>query len=301
MPQTRDIRRRIKSVRSTAQITRAMQMVASSRMHKAQQAALAGRPYASLLRQMLSRAVHFAAPSTTSPLLTRPSGDRCLVLVVGPDKGLCGALVANILRESLKYDRDAVRYIAVGRKAASFLYRMRREVVAEFSYGDPPQFKEGRAISRYIREQFLAGRASRVEVIFASYVSPLVQRIENAVLLPVTDRTLEAREAFAQLHRETGAVPDHEGSTVGVSEFAFEPSAEHVLDALIPHALDFRIHQILLEVRASEHSARMAAMRSATDNARQLLRELTLELNQLRQAGITQEILELSSSGASAA
>src|SRR5437867_1599469 len=153
MPSTRDIRRRIKSVRNTAQITKAMQMVASSKMRKAQQAALAGRPYAALMNNVLA-AVSANAGDFTHPLMqVRQVKKRC-VIVVSTDKGLCGALNSNLLREAAKFERDATIYITAGRKASQFVARTKRQLAAEFTYKDAPLFSEARAISRFARDMF---------------------------------------------------------------------------------------------------------------------------------------------------
>jgi F-type H+-transporting ATPase subunit gamma len=292
MANTRDIRRRIKSVKSTSQITRAMQMVAASKMNKAQQVALAGRPYAALMRQVLARAIRYTM-GFEHPLMASRGTKRRAVVVVSPDKGLCGSLIMNVMRDAMKYDAADTVYITVGRKASQFLTRMKRKVVAEFPFTDPPPFREARAISRCLQELFLKGEVDCVDVVFSAFVSSLVQRTESFTLLPMTSETLLPAAAGSTSGGEL-QLP------YGAAEFVFEPSPEAVYGALLPHSLDFRLYQILLEVKASEHSARMVAMRNANDNAQQLMRELTLEYNQIRQANITQEILEISSSGGNA-
>ena len=293
MANTRDIRRRIKSVKSTSQITRAMQMVAASKMNKAQQVALAGRPYAALMRQVLARAIRYTM-GFEHPLMASRGTKRRAVVVVSPDKGLCGSLIMNVMRDAMKYDAADTAYITVGRKASQFLTRMKRKVVAEFPFTDPPPFREARAISRCLQELFLKGEVDCVDVVFSAFVSSLVQRTESFTVLPMTSETLLPAAAGSSSGAEL-QLP------YGAAEFVFEPSPEAVYGALLPHSLDFRLYQILLEVKASEHSARMVAMRNANDNAQQLMRELTLEYNQIRQANITQEILEISSSGGNAA
>ena len=297
MANTRDIRRRIKSVKSSSQITRAMQMVAASKMHKAQQAALAGRPYAGLMRQVLAQVASHTV-GVQHPLMEPREPRRRAVVVVSPDRGLCGALIVNVMRDAMKYDANDTVYVAVGRKSAQFLSRMRRRVVAEYTFSDPPLFREARAISKCVQELFLKGEVDRVEVVFASFVSALLQRTESFTLLPMTGQSLMPSDSgrMAGGWNETPVV-DEMPLPYGAAEFVFEPSSEEVFGALLPHSLNYRIYQILLEVKASEHSARMVAMRNANDNAQQLMRELTLEYNQLRQAGITQEILEISGSG----
>jgi F-type H+-transporting ATPase subunit gamma len=286
MPSTRDIRRRIKSVKNTAQITKAMQMVAASKMRKAQQAALAGRPYAALLNEVLGE-VAFNAGDFTHPLMeTREVRRRCLI-VVSTDKGLCGALNSNLLREAAKFERETTLYVTAGRKAAQFVARTRRNLGAEFTYKDAPLFSEARAIVTFARDLYTKGEVDRVEVLFTNYISTLTQKPEVVTLLPVG----ELKTVTAGVHTRDQATVLAKGST----EFLFEPSAEHVMGALLPQYLNFQMYQILLEAKASEQSARMVAMKNATDNANQLIKDLTLEYNKLRQANITKELLEISS------
>jgi F-type H+-transporting ATPase subunit gamma len=286
MPSTRDIRRRIRSVKNTAQITRAMQMVAAARMRKAQQAALASRPYADLMSQVLAE-VSKDSTDFSHPLLESREGPRRAVIVVGTDKGLCGSLNGNLFREVLKWDRDTTVFIAAGRKAAQFVARTKRKLAAEFTYRDTPLFSEARAISKFAQDLFIKGEVDAVDILYARFVSTLVQKADVVSLLPVR----KIAGVAAGMQSETGPAPLAGGAT----EFLFEPSAGRVLGALLPHYLNFRIYQILLEAKASEQSARMVAMKNATDNANQLIKDLTLDYNKLRQANITKELLEISS------
>jgi F-type H+-transporting ATPase subunit gamma len=286
MPSTRDIRRRIKSVRNTAQITKAMQMVAAAKMRKAQQAALGGRPYATLMNQVLAEVTKDSG-DFTHPLLEQREGTKRCVIVVSTDKGLCGALNSNLLREAAKFDKATTVYVTAGRKASQFVARTRRRLVAEFTYKDTPSFGEARAISKFAQDLFIKGEVDRVDILFTSYTSILVQRPEVAPMLPIGK--IIAVGAGAQAH----ASPEPQVN--GPTEFLFEPSAGKVLGALLPHYLNFKIYQILLEAKASEQSSRMVAMKNATDNAKQLIKDLTLEYNKLRQANITKELLEISS------
>jgi F-type H+-transporting ATPase subunit gamma len=285
MPTTRDIRRRIKSVRNTAQITRAMQMVAAARMRKAQQAALAGRPYAALMNEVLAEATA-RTMDFRHPLMETREGQRRAVILVSTDRGLCGALNSNLFREAVKFDRDTALYLTAGRKASQFVARTKRPLAAEFTYKDTPQFSEARAISKFAQDLFVRGEVDAVDVLFTNFISTLNQRPEIVPFLPVGQiKTVSAGFEGEVLAEELSA-----GSGV---EFLFEPSAEAVLGALLPHYLNFRVYQILLEARASEHSARMVAMKNATDNAQQLIKELTLQYNKLRQSNITRELLEI--------
>jgi len=285
MPSTRDIRRRIKSVKNTSQITKAMQMVASSKMRKAQLAALAGRPYAILMNQVILKAAK-DTQNFSHPLMEKREIRKRAVLAVSTDKGLCGALNSNMGREVLKFDKDTT-YVAAGRKAAQFLARTKRNLVAEFTYKDAPLFAEARAMSKTVTEMFLKGEVDCVDVIFTRFVNTLTQKVEVRRLLPIG-------ELQNILNLPGGADENAPKTAEGEQlEHIFEPSAEKVLGAILPHFVNFIVYQILLEAKASEHSARMVAMKNATDNAKQLIKDLTLEYNKLRQANITKELLEI--------
>jgi F-type H+-transporting ATPase subunit gamma len=286
MPSTRDIRRRIKSVKNTKQITKAMQMVAASKMRKAQQAALAGRSYATLMNDVLAE-VTYHAGDFTHPLMEKREGDKRAIVVVSTDKGLCGALNSNLTREAAKFDKATTVYVAAGRKGSQFIARTKRQLAAEFTYKDAPLFSEARAISKFAREMFLKGEVARVDILFTNFISTLNQKPEVFPLLPV-----------GQIKGVVAGVHGHameEKLLKGATEFLFEPSVEEVFGALLPHYLNFQVYQILLEAKASEHSSRMVAMKNATDNAGQLIKDLTLEYNKLRQANITRELLEITS------
>lgn len=284
MPSTRDIRRRIKSVKNTAQITKAMQMVASSKMRRAQLAALAGRPYAALINKVLSHVCHHAG-DFTHPLTEEREVRKRAVVLVTTDKGLCGALNSNLLREAARLDRNSTVFICAGRKGSQFIARAKRTLVAEFTYKDAPQFSEARAISKFVQELFLKGEVDQVDVLYTGFVSTLVQKPATLQILPVGDVGTV----------QTGVGSDRQAAETDLSgvEYLFEPGAEQVFGAMLPHYLNFQMHQILLEAKASEHSSRMVAMKNATDNANQLIKDLTLEYNKLRQANITKELLEI--------
>jgi F-type H+-transporting ATPase subunit gamma len=285
MPSTRDIRRRIRSVRNTAQITKAMQMVAAAKMRKAQQAALAGRPYAELMNEVLAQA---SARTTVfeHPLMeTRPVKKRAVILV-STDRGLCGGLNSNLFREAAKADKNTT-FVTAGRKAAQFIARTKRQLAAEFTYKDTPQFAESRAISKFAQDLFLRGEADAVDILSTNFVSTLVQQPRVVPFLPVG----KIQAATAGINALAQELP----VAAPVDTFEFEPDEKTVLGELLPHSLNFQMHQVLLEAKASEHSARMVAMKNATDNAQQLIKDLTLEYNKLRQSNITKELLEIAS------
>jgi F-type H+-transporting ATPase subunit gamma len=222
------------------------------------------------------------------PLLeVRASSGKRAVIVVSSDKGLAGALNSNLTREVAKLDKDKTVHIAAGKKGAQFISRTKRNLAAEFTYKDAPQFAEARAISKFAQDLFLKGEVDAVDILFTNFISTLTQKPEIRPLLPVG----EIRGVSA------GLEGDHHGEALqaGATEYIFEPNPDAVLGALLPHYLNFQVYQILLEAKASEQSARMVAMKNATDNAKQLIKDLTLEYNKLRQANITKELLEITS------
>jgi F-type H+-transporting ATPase subunit gamma len=286
MASTRDIRRRIKSVKNTAQITKAMQMVAASKMRRAQQTALAGRPYATLMNQMLGE-VTANSGEFNHPLIEKRTEGKSVLVVVSTDKGLCGGLNTNLLREAAKSDVDTTIFVTVGRKASQFVARSKRDLSAEFTYQDIPEFADARAVSKYLQELYLKGEVKQIDVLFTNFVSTLAQHPERRTFLPVGEITaieagIEGEKSEAKLEQSA-------------LEFQFEPDAADVLGNLLPHYLNYQVYQFLLESKASEHSARMVAMKSATDNAEGMIKDLTLEFNKIRQASITNELLEITS------
>ena len=284
MPSTRDIRRRIKSVKSTSQITKAMQMVASAKMRRAQQAALVGRPYAELLNEIMSQAAVKTA-SFKHPLMEPRDVKKRAIILVGTDRGLCGALNGNSFREAAKLDKNTTVFITAGKKASQFVARTKRNLVAEFTYKDTPTFAEARAISKFAQDLFLKGEADAVDILYPKFINTLTQQPQTVPFLPVGKITA----VTAGLNQPKTELAETSGTDI----YEFESDEESVLGALLPHSLNFQMHQILLEAKASEQSARMVAMKNATDNAKQIIKDLTLEYNKLRQANITKELLEI--------
>jgi F-type H+-transporting ATPase subunit gamma len=207
------------------------------------------------------------------------------VIIVSTDRGLCGGLNSNLLREAAKFDRDTTPFIGAGKKGSQFLARTKRQLAAEFTYKDTPQFAEARAISRFAQDLFLKGAVDAVDILYTNYVSTLVQQPRTVPFLPV-----------GKIQAVKAGIGESEADLKPVDKtdlFEFEPDEKTVLGALLPHSLNFQVYQILLEAKASEHSARMVAMKNATDNAKQLIKDLTLEYNKLRQSNITKELLEI--------
>ncbi|MCF7668426.1 MAG: ATP synthase F1 subunit gamma [Verrucomicrobia bacterium] len=287
MPSTRHLRRRIRSVKNTSQITRAMQMVAASKMRKAQTSAVAGRPYSEQLQKVLAGVVANSG-DYRPPLSQKRDVKTRAVILVTSDKGLCGSLNANILREAAEYDRDSTAYVCAGRKGAQFIARTKRNLTAEFTYKDSPEFKEARTIARYVTDLFKKGEVDKVEVVYPMFISTLTQKPVIYPFLPIEDM-----ERFNKAETKTGDDASSRDVLGGSSEFMFEPSPQAVFEDLLPHYLNFELYQILLEAKASEHSARMVAMKNATDNAQELIKDLTLEYNKIRQDTITRELLDI--------
>ena len=283
---TRDIRRRIKSVKNTSQITKAMQMVAAAKMRKAQLRALSGRPYAEELAKMLAALAHAGGSTELHPLLQeRKEVKRELVLVISTDKGLCGALNTNLLREVAKFDPATTTFVTIGRKGAQFLGRLKRDLAAEFELKEAFTFLESKQASKFVMEKFLSGEVDKVSVAYTDFVSTINQKPTVRTILPVTNFELSELEGEHGTQKVEAAA--------NTTEYLFEPSASGVLAGLVPHYINFAVFQMVLESRASEHSARMVAMKNATDNAKQLIKDLTLEYNKVRQAAITTELLEI--------
>jgi len=282
MASTRDIRRRIKSVRSTAQITKAMQMVSASKMRKAQQAALRGRPFAGLVYQFQRKAVRQAV-DFSHPLLEVREVRKRAVILIGGDKGLCGALNSNLFRLAAQFDPQSTVFITAGRRAAQYIARTRRQLLAEFEYGDSPRYAEAKAIAACARDLFLKGEVDQVQVVATRFINTLTQEPICIELLPVG--------AIKGL-RLQGA-PTEEELAASTVEYLFEPSPEAFLGYLLSHYLNLYIYQVLLNAKASEQSARMVAMKNATDNANTIIQDLTLEYNKQRQSKITTELLEI--------
>ena len=285
MPSTRDIRRRIVSVKKTAQITSAMEKVAQAKMARAQQAAMAGRPYAQLMNRVLAEVVTHAG-DFDHPFMKARGGEQRALILVTTDKGMCGPVNSNLLRKvSDEFATDNTRMIAAGKKGAQHATRVGWNLAAEFSYSDTPTFAEARAIARLAAKLFEDAEVDHVDIAFTNFVNTLTQKPEVQTLLPITQITgvqagVEGEDMIAELPG-------------GTAEFLFEPSAGGVLGALLPHYINFQVHQILLEARASEFSSKMVAMKNATDNANDLIKDLTLQYNKMRQAAITSELLEI--------
>jgi len=280
MPTIREIRRRIRSVSNTAKITRAMEMVAASKMRRAQINALAGRPYADKMRQMLAdlaESIESLKLEAPHPLLERRPVQRVAFVLVSTDRGLCGGLNANLNRYAASFALEKkdveVKAIAVGRKGRDFLLRVGVPVIAEFTnIGDYPSFDDIRPIARLLMDEYTSGGVDGVYLIFPLFVNTMVQRPEVRQVLPIE-------------------VP--RGASSGSLQYIYEPSPTEVFEELLPRYVQRQVYEVILEKSASEQSARMVAMRSATDAANEMVQDLTLTYNKVRQDSITKELLDI--------
>jgi F-type H+-transporting ATPase subunit gamma len=282
MASPRDLRRRIKSIRGTAQITKAMQMVAASKMRKAQQAAIVSQPFARLLYR-IQRVATTRLLGFSHPLLEVRKVRNRAVILIAADKGLCGPLNTNVFRIAAQFDAGTTLYITAGRKAAQFVARSKRRLAAEFAYGDSPTFPEARAIAAFARDMFLKGEVDEVVMVTTKFVNTLSQEAVTLEYLPIGEiKSLKIPGA-----------PTEEELAGTSEETIFEPDAESLMSYLIGQYLNIFLYYTLLHAKASEQSARMVSMKNATDAAEDLIKSLKLEYNKLRQGNITKELLEI--------
>lgn len=288
MASLKEIRGRIGSVRNIAQITRAMEMVAASRMKRAQDAILAARPYSDEMRDAIGR-VAAVVGEEVDPLLARRPVRRVALVMITTDRGLAGSLNANAIRAALRWTQQKLREheangaieveaITIGRRGRDGLRRAGIPIAAHFpTLGDRPAFSDVTPIARLVTEDYLAGRYDEIDVAYSTFVTTLTQRPVIKPLLPVETPEQGAGEAERN------------------DEYLFEPSPEAILGRLLPHFVAIDLYRAVLENNASEQSARMIAMRNSTDNANELIEDLTLVYNKTRQATITREMIEIAS------
>jgi F-type H+-transporting ATPase subunit gamma len=278
MPSERDLRRRVRSVRNIRQLTRAMQLVAASKMRRAQDAVLASRPFEQKLRSVLNELAPYADPEL-SPLLHRRTPVRKVaVVLITTDRGLVGPMNVNLLRTALRFAQaqpDAA-YVAVGRKGIGSLRRMRAPLVAEFpNIPDRPTTNDTNVIARVAVDEFTSGNVDEVHLAFTRFINTLRQEPTVRRLLPLLPEEERAHEATLQ--------------------YLFEPDPQTVMDLILPRFVEVAVYQAILESKASQFSAQMVAMRNATDAADDLIGDLTLAANKARQTRITKEMLEIAS------
>ncbi len=280
MASAREIRRRIRSVKNTAKITKAMEMVSAAKMRRAQRNTMATRPYADRMRDVMGELSTRAGQTLAHPLLEQRTAVQKLGLVmITPDRGLCGGLVSNLNRMASRFILErrqggqTVEVLTVGRKGRDFAVRMRLPLVAEVTgLGDAPSLIDILPIATNVINGFVERRFDEVQVIYTAFENTLVQRAQMRRVLPMEPVEQDA---------------------AGRVDYTYEPDQEAVLNALLPRFVEVQIYAMILESIASEHSARMIAMRNATDNAKDLVRDLTLSMNKARQAAITKELSEI--------
>lgn len=285
MANTRELRRRIKSVKNTAQITKAMQMVAATKMRKAQNQALNGRPYNFNLSEAIRRLLPLISAGS-HPLLRAKTEKKAGIALLTTDKSLCGALNTNLFRllvsSNLLFSENV--FYTIGRKGRNFVARSGKELLADFENLDVVTFRQAVQLSKLIIDSFIQGEIGEAFLVYPRFMSTLRQEPTKFKLLPVTI------EELMDLGMEQARSSE---SLKNTKEFLFEPNASQLLDYILIHHIQIKIYQALLETKASEHSARMMAMQNATDNALELVDDLNLTYNQTRQDSITKELLEI--------
>src|SRR5690242_2900450 len=285
MPSLRDIRRRIRAVRNTAKITKAMELVAASRLRRAQMRVTAARPYADAMRALMAE-LGGIAPSggeALHPLLVQRDVRNVGVLLVTPDRGLAGALNTNLIRrgtevilENERSDGQTVQVVTVGRKGQDFLVRRGRHLLGTFTgIVDRVRYEDVIPIARVIMDSFVSGQVDRAVLVYPRFISTLTQRPEVVQLLPIERPQTEERQQHL--------------------DYIFEPDPQSILEQLLPRYIEVQVYQAILETAASFFSAQMVAMRNATDNANDLVSSLSLTYNKVRQANITREVTEIAS------
>jgi F-type H+-transporting ATPase subunit gamma len=279
MPSLKDIRRRIRSVRKTQQITRAMRMVAGAKLRRAQDAIVAARPYADQMRDTLAEVARSQSDAEHALLVARPTLRAVEVVVVSSDRGLCGAFNANVIKYADRLLRQRAQQgqglllTCAGRKATEFFRKRRRNEIR----GEHPQegwvsYARAAAMAREVSARFVAGESDEVVLVYSEFVTALTQRPRDVRLLPFAPPAAEGERPLS---------------------FEIEPSPARLLDVLVPKAVEVEVFRALLENQAGEHAARMAAMESATRNTEEMISKLTLQFNRARQAAITKELMEI--------
>ncbi len=286
MASLKDIRRRIKSVKGTSKITRAMQLVAAAKMKKAQDQAVAGREYAQKLNQILGQIIDKSDGDLKHAFLGNTSTDqeaKRLVVIISTDKGLCGGLNSNLLKKLLRDQAESsipTNYLTIGKKVGAKLVSENSEIIKSYTLADPTVFSEAAEVATQLTELFLGGEYTQIEIAYNVFESAMVQTPSIQPLLPLAVEDL--------LEATSTEEPSDE-----VLSYLFEPGLTAVLEDIMPLYINFQVYQKLVESKASEHSARMIAMKSATDNAKDIVDDLQLQYNKARQAAITSELLEI--------
>jgi F-type H+-transporting ATPase subunit gamma len=297
-----DFRRRIRSVRNTQQITRAMKFVAAARLRRAQEKVFAARPYARLMQRVL-RSAMARVENPAHPLMARRPEERVLLLVLSGDRGLCGAFNANVIRKAMEFlhahRQQTLALIPIGKKGRDALRKQKRSFAAEYiNVTTRVEFGPAKTIAAQVIERYAGAEADAVYMVYNEFKSVLTQRLIVEKLLPIEPESL-ASPADETPHGEApaGHLPTAEPETFPV-DYIYEQPAAEILGRLLPRHVETQVFRAMLESSAAEHAARMTAMDSATNNAAELIDHLTLHMNKVRQAAITKEIIEVVSGAA---
>ncbi len=274
MAQVREIKKRIRSVQNTQKVTHAMELVAAAKMRKAQILALAGRPYSSSLHEILSSVQNATKIDTIHPLLEANNSQYQLIIIVSSDRGLTGGLNLNVFREILRSEPKNAKYLSIGKKARDFTVKTGSELIASWQSEEIPFINMARTLTKMATESFMKHQFSKISMIYPHFDSTIKQTPRWVQILPIPpEENIEER--------------------LDNIEFLYEPTADQILNSILTHHILTQIYQVLIETKASEHSARMVAMKNATDAANDLIDDLTLTYNQARQESITKELLDI--------
>jgi F-type H+-transporting ATPase subunit gamma len=282
MPNARQIKRRINTAANISKITKAMEMVSASKMRRAQQQALAARPYSRAIQHSLQKVAQFTDPSL-HPLLRKQETGSDVLILFSTDRGLCGGLNTNLFKATLAWTKNHpdAKIIVLGKRAVAFAHSLELEVLAQFiNVSEHAQVADILPISSLITDGFLKGEIKSVSVIHMDFINTLSQKVAINQLLPVAATQVVVQDEALQKYQLA-------------AEYVFEPSPAQILNELLPYYIENTLYQTLLEAKASEHSARMVAMKNASDNAKALVSELRLLFNKSRQAAITSELLDI--------
>lgn len=277
MASSKELRIRIKSIKNTSKVTKAMELVSAAKMRKAQQQAINGRAYSELTNKVLEN-IASGIDSSFHPLLNKGEGDKEAIVLITPNRGLCGALNSNLFKKTLGISEKVV-FITVGKKGQVFVTNSSKNLAADFELPQKPTLDLARTLAKFLTAGFLDKEYRKISVIYTSFQNTLRQEATIRQILPIVD--------IEVLNNSS------EENKLNLNKYLFEPSTTQVLDTILPHYILMEVFQILLEASASEHSARMVAMKNASDNASELVEDLTLSYNQIRQANITNEILDI--------
>lgn len=277
MAATKELRGRIKSIKNTSKITKAMELVSAAKMRRAQDQALGGRSYSEVINKVLENIASQVSPDIHPLIGNEGNSNHEAILLISTNRGLCGSLNTNLFKKVLDTQGE-ISFITIGKKGQVFLSKTAKDLVADFELSEHPNLQLAKSVSSLLIKSFLDNTFSKVHVVYTKFESTLKQTATSKQILPILDLDLEVSEEAEN----------------DIAEYKFEPSADQVLETILPHYILMEIYQILLEASASEHSARMVAMKNASDNASELVDDLTLVYNQLRQESITNEILDIS-------